>query len=453
VAKNKINMSNYKKYIKQFFVTLRFYIAMGACVLLYIISFFYPPLFGIVNIIFAIACILVVADYLFVFVLFKPPTATRTISDRLSNGEANPVLLDITNKMPFVITLHVIDELPVQMQERNMDIRKTLAPKETIQIKYNITPTERGSYNFGDIIIYFQSQLGLVQRRQNADAEEIVSVYPSFSQLGKYSLMANTTTTEQGSKRMRKIGQSMEFEQIKNYVSGDDIRTINWKATARNGNLMVNNYTDEKSQQVYCIIDKGRLMKMPFNGLSLLDYAINATLALSNICLQKQDKIGLMSFSDKMGSIIAADRKPIQRENIMQVLYKESTSFMESDYEMLYMQVRNKLKQRSLLILFTNFESLNGLKRQVNYLRSIAKHHLLLVVFFENTELTKLSTATAHNVEDVYVKTIADKLAYEKRMVVKELLHYGILSVLSSPENLTVNAINKYLELKAKQVL
>ena len=154
-----------------------------------------------------------------------------------------------------------------------------------------------------------------------------------------------------------------------------------------------------------------------------------------------------------MGSVIAADRKPIQRENIMQVLYKENTGFLESDYEMLYMQVRNKIKQRSLLILFTNFESLNGLHRQVNYLRSIAKHHLLLVVFFENTELTKLSGATAQNVEDVYVKTIADKLAYEKRMVVKELQKYGILSVLSAPQHLTVNAINKYLELKAKQVL
>ncbi len=446
-------MTGYKKYISDFFVTLGFYLALGSCAVMYVSSFFYPPLFVFANILFAITCLLIIADYLFLFAFFKPPIATRTISERLSNGEPNNVQISITNKMPFVISLNIIDELPYQMQERNFEIRKTLFSKETINFTYTISPTKRGNYHFGNVLLYFKSQLGFVKRRQTIDAEENVQVYPAFSQLGQYSLMAQTTTTEQGSKRMRKIGQSMEFEQIKNYVSGDDIRTINWKATARNGNLMVNNYTDEKSQQVYCIIDKGRLMKMPFAGLSLLDYAINATLALSNICLQKQDRIGLMSFSDKMGNIIAADRKPVQRENIMQVLYKEQTNFMESDYEMLYMQVRNKLKQRSLLILFTNFESLNGLKRQLNYLRSIAKHHLLLVVFFENTELTKLSTATAKNVEDVYVKTIADKLAYEKRMVVKELLHYGILSVLTSPENLTVNAINKYLELKAKQVL
>jgi uncharacterized protein (DUF58 family) len=252
---------------------------------------------------------------------------------------------------------------------------------------------------------------------------------------------------------MRKIGHSMEFEQIKEYVSGDDIRTVNWKATARKSSLMVNNYTDEKSQQVYCIIDKGRLMKMPFNNLSLLDYAINSTLVLSNVCLRKQDRVGLVTFSNKMGTILAAERKPIQQENILQLLYNQETAFLESDYEMLYMQLRSRIKQRSLLILFTNFESLSGLKRQLNYLRSIAQHHLLIVVFFENTELRQLSTINATTLEEVYVKTIAEKFDFEKRLIVKELLKHGILSILTSPENLTVNTINKYLELKSRQAI
>ena len=446
-------MSAGKKYIGDLFVTQRFYVAMGSCVAAFIFSFFFTALQGLINVIFLFFLLLFLVDYIFLFLVFKPPVAQRRVADRLSNGEMNKVNLTVTNQMPFVIIVQVIDEMPIQMQERNFSVRKKLSSYKTVEINYTITPQERGNYAFGNIIIYFQSRLGFLQKREIIKATESVKVYPSFVNLGKYQLMAHSVTNEHGNKRMRKIGQSMEFEQIKDYVGGDDIRTINWKATARKGTLMVNNYTDEKSQQVYCIIDKGRLMKMPFFGLSLLDYAINATLALTNICLQKQDRIGFISFSNKMGSIIAADRKPIQKANIMQVLYKENTAFLESDYEMLYMQIRNKIKQRSLLILFTNFESLNGLQRQISYLRSIAKHHLLLVVFFENTELTKLSVAKANNVEDVYVKTIADKLAFEKRLVVKELLKYGILSVISSPQNLTVNTINKYLELKAKQVL
>jgi uncharacterized protein (DUF58 family) len=204
---------------------------------------------------------------------------------------------------------------------------------------------------------------------------------------------------------------------------------------------------------VYCIIDKGRLMKMPFGGLTLLDYAINSTLVLANVCLQKQDRVGLMTFSNKMGSLLGADRKPIQRENILQLLYNQETAFLESDFEKLYMQIRNRIKHRSLIVLYTNFESLSGLNRQLNYLRSIAKHHLLLVVFFENTELHKLSHLDAQNVEEIYIKTVAEKFEFEKRLIVKELKKHGILSILTPPEKLTINAVNKYLELKARQAI
>jgi uncharacterized protein (DUF58 family) len=228
---------------------------------------------------------------------------------------------------------------------------------------------------------------------------------------------------------------------------------LNWKASARKGGLMVNTYTDEKSQQVYCIIDKGRLMKMPFGGLTLLDYAINSCLVLSNVCLKKQDRVGVITFSNKLDSVLAADRKAIQKENILQLLYNQKTSFQESDFEMLYMQIRNRIKHRSLVVLFTNFESLSGLKRQLDYLRSIAGHHLLLVVFFENTELHQLTVSEAKDIEQVYVKTIAEKFAFEKRLIVKELMKHGILSILTSPQKLTINIINKYLELKARQAI
>jgi uncharacterized protein (DUF58 family) len=161
----------------------------------------------------------------------------------------------------------------------------------------------------------------------------------------------------------------------------------------------------------------------------------------------------VITFANKMGSLIAADKKPIQRENILQLLYNQQTAFLESDYEMLYMQIRNRIKHRSLIVLYTNFESLSGLRRQLNYLRSIARHHLLMVVFFENTELHQLSHLNAGNIEEVYIKTIAEKFEFEKRMIVKELQKHGILSVLTAPEHLTVNAVNKYLELKARQAI
>jgi uncharacterized protein (DUF58 family) len=440
-------------YLKLFF-PLRFFLLMGWCCNLFIIAFFVTEVLPFAQLSLGISVALVVLDYIFLFFLGKKPVARRVLADRLSNGDDNKVVLEVTNEMPFTAHIAIIDELPVQFQRRDWVVEQLFKGKEQKHIVYQLRPVERGEYHFGNILLYVRSRLGLLMRRHDVEAATIVGVYPSFLQLRKYELLSQTTMqTEQGNKRMRKIGHSMEFEQIKEYVRGDDARTVNWKATARKGMLMVNNYTDEKSQQVYCIIDKGRLMKMPFNNLTLLDYAINSTLVLSNVCLQKQDKVGLITFSNKPGAILAADRKPIQRENILQVLYNQETAFLESDFEMLYMQVRNRIKQRSLLMLFTNFESLSGLHRQLNYLRSIARHHLLMVVFFENTELHQLSKLEAQTTEDIYIKTIAEKFEFEKRLIVKELMKHGILSVLTAPEHLTVNTVNKYLELKARQAI
>lgn len=445
-------MNLLNKYIGDLFLTTRFYVATGICISLFILSFYIPPVFVLAKNCWYLLLIFIIIDYIFLFLLSKAPDAKRITAERYSNGDINKVTLSITNNMGFAVDMEVIDELPAQFQKRDLLSKIPFGAGQQKNLVYTLQPAERGVYVFGNILLYVKSKMGFIMRRHSIPAKTTVQVFPSFIQLRKFELLSQTTIqSEHGNKRMRKIGHSMEFEQIKEYVRGDDIRTINWKATARKSAMMVNNYSDEKSQQVYCIIDKGRLMKMPFGNLSLLDYAINSTLVLSNVCLQKQDKVGLITFAEKMGTMLAADRKPIQRANISQLLFNQQTSFLESDFEMLYLQLRNRVKQRSLLILFTNFESLSGLKRQLNYLRSIAKHHLLMVVFFENTELLQLSEINASNVEEVYVKTIAEKFAFEKRLIVKELLNHGILSILTSPKNLTVNTINKYLELKARQ--
>lgn len=447
-------MDFFKKYFGALFFSNRFYWAGGLCVLMFVLSFLFPVLVNLALIMLLVYVGTFLLDYSLLFFTAKPPVVKRIMPARLSNGDANDVSIEVKNNFSFPAEVVVIDELPAQLQERDFRMKNNIRPKQMTVFRYEITPTQRGEYLFGKVHLFFSTRIGLVSRRFSMALEQTASVYPSFMQMRQYQLVSQTAYMGQhGNQRLRKIGQSMEFEQIKDYVTGDDIRTINWRATARRGQLMVNNYVDEKSQQVYCIIDKGRLMKMPFKGMSLLDYSINTVLALTNVCLQKQDRVGLLGFSTKLSTLIAADRKPIQRENILEALYKEQTAFQESDYEMLYMQVRHKIKQRSLLVLFTNFESLGGLRRQLGYLRSIAKHHLLMVVFFENTEMDRLAHADAYNVEDIYLKTIAEKFMFEKKLVVKELQKYGILSVLAKPEQLTISSINKYLELKARQAV
>lgn len=443
-----------KRYFGDLFITNRFYGGLMICILFFFISFYVPALSAIAPILFFTFLIFCLADYSFLFFTKKFPAARRITAGRLSNGDENKIELSIKNELPFPVHIDIIDELPDQFQERKWKRQVDISGRMINKIHYFLKPLKRGDYVFGNTHLFVTSPLRLVCRRFTSATAETIPVYPSFMQLYKYELLSNAIIRqESGSRKMRKIGQSMEFEQIKEYVAGDDIRTLNWKASARKGNLMINKFMDERSQQVYCIIDKGRLMKMPFEGITLLDYAINSCLVLSNICLKKQDRVGVITFSNTIGSVLAADRKPIQKENILQLLYNQTTGFLESDFEMLYMQIRNSIKHRSLLILYTNFESLSGLNRQMDYLRLIASHHLLLVVFFENTELEKLTTSHAENIEEVYIKTLGEKFAFEKRLIAKELMKYGIISLLTSPKKLTANAINKYLELKTRQAI
>jgi uncharacterized protein (DUF58 family) len=344
--------------------------------------------------------------------------------------------------------------LPIQFQRRDVLFQAQLKPNETQLLRYQIRPTKRGEYNFGQLNVYVMSPLNLIKRRFRFDQDKNVAVYPSFMQMKQYELMAiSNRLTTFGIKKIRRIGNSSEFEQIRSYVQGDDIRTVNWKATARKDTLMVNAYQDERSQAVYCLIDKGRVMKSPFEELTLLDYAINATLVLSNIALQKQDKAGILTFSEVIGQHLPAERKVGQLQKILDLLYKQKTRYLESDYETLCAYTKTHLRQRSLLLLFTNFETLSGLNRQLPYLRRLAKDHLLIVIFFENTETNHLLQQPATNVEQIYHKTIAERFYHEKQRIVKELQVVGIQAILTAPKDLNANTINKYLELKARGLM
>ena len=321
-----------KKYYTDLFLGKRLFAGIGLCVSLFLLAFFLPWLGDLPYICFWVLAVLIIADIVLLYRTERGVFLRRTLPERLSNGDDNEITIYTENFYSFPVHLGIIDEIPFQFQKRDLWFSTHLKTHENKVISYKLRPTKRGEFLFGQIRLYVESPLRLITRRFNFGSDVAIPVYPSFLSLRKYELMAiSNRLTEIGIKRIRRIGHSMEFDQVKSYVQGDDYRTVNWKATARKGELMVNSYTDEKAQQVYCIIDKSRVMKMPFEGLSLLDYAINASLALANVALVKQDKAGLITIAEQLGSVVAADRKPVQLGKIMEVLYKEKTRYLETN--------------------------------------------------------------------------------------------------------------------------
>lgn len=427
---------------------------LGVLVFLFLMAYALPVLFYPAKMVSYLLLVALLGDSVLLFRQKQMISAERSLAEKFSNGDENPVKLVVESRYGFPIFIKIIDELPVQFQMRDQSFEAWLSSYKPITFNYTLRPVKRGAYEFGVINVFVRSKLGLVQRRFQEGLSQEVAVYPSYVQMRKYELLAiSNQLKEFGVKKIRRIGNNMEFEQIKNYVSGDDYRKVNWKATARKGQLMVNQYQEEKSQHVYSVIDKGRMMQQPFEGLSLLDYAINASLAISNIALKKGDKAGVITFQEKLNSMLPSSSRNIQLNLILEHLYKQKTAYKESDFGKLYATLRRKVSQRSLVLLYTNFESLSSMQRQLNSLQKIAKQHLLVCIFFENTEVENLINSEATDVEEVYTKGIAEQLVYEKKLIVNELKAHGIQSVLTPPKELTINTINKYLELKSRGLI
>ena len=442
------------KFILNLYLTNWFFSLLGVASIFFVVSFFYEFLFFYAQMFLALVFGYLFVDILILYASNTKIEAERIVKNQLNLGDNNLVRIVLNNSYSIPVYLTVIDELPYQFQIRDFERFVVLSSGQQNVLEYYLKPVKRGEYKFGSLNIFVGSFLKMARRRVRYSQDFSAKVYPSVRLMREYELKVFTNSNlNQGVKKVRVAGNAQEFEQIKPYVKGDDFRKINWKATSRKSELMVNQYQDERSQSVYSIIDKSRTMKMPFNGMTLLDHSINSALVISNIALRKEDKIGLMTFSDKLGVHVKAEKQGGQLRRIIENLYRQKTRYNDANFEMLYYGVRQHIKGRSLLFLYSNFESIYAMQRALPILRKIAKLHLLVVIFFENTGLVEKSNKKAETIEGVYVQTMAQKAVLEKQTIAAELKKYGINTILTTPEKLNVDTINRYLELKARGLI
>jgi uncharacterized protein (DUF58 family) len=442
------------KVLRSIHITRFFFLIAALGIALIGLSFFTSLTEAIGILVLLVLVFLFSLDLLILFMSKKPVVLERKYTHQFNLGDENNVTLLATNTSNLPIQVAIYEGFPIFMQRRKHVWNVLLPPQKPKTFEYSITPTERGVYMFTPQVILMRSPLFLAQRRIIMNTEDDFHVYPSVLQMKRYELKVfNPQTLSQGIKKVRRIGNTSEFEQIRNYIQGDDLRTMNWKATSRRNELMVNQYQEERSQSIYCLLDKSRPMQLAFNNMTVMDYAINSSLVLSNIILRKGDRAGLITFSNKIGSIMLADRKQGQLRRITEMLHNQQSLFKEASYELLYQSIRQHIKTRSLLFLFTNFESEYAMRRELPLLQKINKKHVLVLIFFQNNELIEISHQQAHSHKDIIESAVAEKLVNIKWNIVRELKQNGIQSILTKPEDLSLNTINKYLELKSKGVI
>ena len=386
-----------------------------------------------------------------------PPSqvsAKRSCEEKLSLGARNTVELHLRNRASIPLTLEVKDEPPHLFHVSEDMIRLTLSADSETTVSYAVTPKIRGNYEFGDVNIRYLSRLKLFKRQTQIAQSMPVKVYPNLLELQKYVILARRGRfSETGLKHSKLYGEGTGFESLRDYLPDDDYRRINWKATARTGRPISEEYESERSQNITIMLDCGRMMTSAIRDMSRLDYAINSALMLGYVCCMKGDKIGLVAFSDNVEAYLPPRGGKQQLYRIVEALYDISPKMCQPDYEKAFTLMESKLRRRSLIVVFTDLIDVEISKTLTSYLPLLRPHHLVLCITLKDSELMRLANQMPDTIEDVYQKAVAGQLLLEQQSTLNRLQQSGVLILDTTPENLSVATVNRYLELKGRNLI
>lgn len=325
---------------------------------------------------------------------------------------------------------------------------RRIAPGEEVSFMYEVVPAKRGSFAFRYVFLRCNGLLGLCVKYARFYCPIEYKVYPNVRDLSKYRLMLQKNhLLPQGDKMIRTYGMGYEFESLRPYVDGDDYRKINWRATARENKLIVNQYQIERNQPVYILLDIGRPMSYSVGGYKKLDFAINAALILADIVNQSGDKAGLMVFDSDVRSHIAPGQGAGHRNHLMETLYHVADNRSTADYGGAFRALCDKQKRRSLVFIFTDFELPEEARELISHMMQLKKRHLPIIVFMENENLNAMADMPTRKKHDKILRDTAREFQTERRGIFRHLSAMGIPNVESKAEEFAVAAVNSYIRL------
>jgi uncharacterized protein (DUF58 family) len=377
-------------------------------------------------------------------------SATRQVEETLSLGAPEPVHLAVANRSAQWLTVDLRDEPPAAAAAERHSFRFTLGPGHGWRAEYSITPRERGDHRFGPLHLRVRTPLGLLLRTIVLPVSAPVRVYPDVRQIRQYEMLARQNRTAQvGLRRVRQIGAGTEFERLRDYVPNDELRRVDWKATARRGALMTREYDVERTQTVVLALDLGRTMASRLELMTKADYAVNACVLLSYVAALADDHVGLFAFAEQPRRFLKPGKGRPQVFRLLEGLYPLQAVPREANYRLAFAHLASQLRKRALIILFTDLIDPDASRRLIDSVGVLSRRHRVLCVAFSDYELSDLIQAVPETQDDLYRQAVAASMLEDRRRALAELARRGVLSVDAGPSGLTVAAINKYLELKA----
>jgi uncharacterized protein (DUF58 family) len=379
----------------------------------------------------------------------------RDLEDRFAMGAENKVTISVANRSRRAVTFIIKDEYPPKMElVDSREVGLTVPQGRTRAWTYRLLPTARGSYGFGDTIVRFRSRLGLIWRQVIYSTARDIRVYPDIREAKKHELYAHRNRRpEPGLRRMRVRGQGREFESLREFVIGDEIRHISWAATARRGKLITRQYTIERSQNIVVLLDTGRLMTARIGNLTKLDHAINATLSIAYVAVAGGDNVGLLAFSRRVVSYLPPRRGHDQISNLMESLYAIEPQLIEPSYARAFNFFSTNCHRRSLVVILTDLVDRDASAELLAHTSKLIPRHLPLIVTIGDTDLGELVRSRPSSPVDVYRQAVAEGILHQREEALARIRHAGGLALDVPAGRLSLELVNKYLEVKERGLL
>jgi uncharacterized protein (DUF58 family) len=373
--------------------------------------------------------------------------ATRVAPERMSVLHEQRIALRIENSSRVPLNVRVRDSAPAGFIAEGDEPAGSVPAEGESRWEYSLKPHTRGRFTWGPIYLRYRSLLGLWERGKVEDTAAEARVYPDLSLLERYHLLARTDRlAAMGIRRVRVRGASTEFESLREYVSGDDVRQLDWKATARRARLIVRNQEAERNQTVLLLLDCGRLMNATENDVAKLDHAVNAALLLAHVALARGDRVGLCTFSGTVHAWLAPRGHLAQNRLIGETLFDLRGNFSESDHGRCLRFVTSRHPKRSLLIVLTDFVDATTSSEMVAHLQLSSRRHVVLFAALKDAFLERSAASQPRTEREGFRKAAAVDLLRERREVLERIRHAGAFVVDAEPGLITPPVINGYLE-------
>ena len=392
-------------------------------------------------------------------------TASRSWLNAPALGDETEIELTIENRGRMILDCRLVDDLPPALVAEPETLRLTAFPHVPARLRYRVEPKERGDWEAGWLYVRYRSPLGLAERWARAPLTQTVRVYPALRTSEEQQIfLARSRQIELQLRRAQQRGLGRDFESLRDYREGDDLRDICWTATARRGSLITRQYQTERSQPVWIVLDCGRLMQArvalaqssknsdPAPN-SKLDHACTTAVALAQLALYSGDRVGLLAYGQNIQQRLLPARGAAHLRQLIELLAQAHTETGEADH-LRATAVLNRLQPRRALILWVTDLAETAMRPEViDGALQLLRRHVLLFVAMAQPEVEQIAQARPKDLEQMFRSSAAQEMAGRREPLLARLHEQGALTLDLNPEALTSSVLNQYLTVKERAMV